>query len=357
MRYIREDLQELVPYRASNYEHKIALNSNESPFDLPGGTKKRLIKHIQRDNLFNRYPDPDSTLLRQAIAKHCKVDASNILVASGSDELIQMIINTFVNKGEYVLYPTPSFSMYKIYTQICGGIPVSVELGEDYKYNIDTFIEMGHRYDAKVAFICNPNNPTGTTIDREEIKSFIEEFKGIVVIDEAYIEFHGGTVMDLILKYDNVIILRTFSKAFGAAGLRIGYLVANQDIVDDVYVTKSPYNINTFSQLTALELLKDWDKVKERIDYIIAERERLYGILCAIDNIDVFPSSANFLLIKVEDSQYVYDELLKTGILVRNFSEDDILANHIRVSIGSKEENDMFLQEFLNILQERGPQN
>lgn len=341
-----------MPYRANSVECKIQLNNNESPFDLPDETKNRLVEHIYSGNMFNRYPDPDSTLLRQSIAKQCKIAIDNLLLASGSDELIQMIINTFVDKGEYVLCPTPSFSMYGIYTQINGGIPVQVDLDEHYQYNMDVFLEMADRYGAKLAFICNPNNPTGTTVDRGDIKYLIENFKGIVVIDEAYVEFCGETIIDLILEYNNATVLRTFSKAFGLAGLRIGYLVANRSLVDDIYITKSPYNINTFSQLTALELLKDWDKVKERVAYIVSERERVYEELREIDSIDVFPSSANFLLIKVRDSQYVYDELLKRDILVRNFSKEDILSNHIRVSIGSRAQNNLFLQEFLSILEE-----
>lgn len=353
MRYIRRDLQDLVPYRANNIKYDIALNNNESPFDLPDETKTRLIKYIKSGNIFNRYPDPDSTLLRQTLAKHYEIDIDNILVASGSDELIQMTINAFVDKGEYVLCPTPSFSMYGIYTQIRGGIPIQVDLDESYQYDMDVFLKKADRYDAKLAFVCNPNNPTGTTIARSDIKYLIENFKGIVVIDEAYVEFYGETIMDFILECDNAIVLRTFSKAFGLAGLRVGYLIANQSLVEDIYTIKSPYNINTFSQMTAVELLKDWSRVEERIAYIVSERERLYTKLCGIDSIDVFPSSANFLLIKLPDSQFVYNRLLMKGILVRNFLKDDILSSHIRVSIGTREENNIFLQEFLSILEER----
>ena len=296
MDYLRSDLKDLIPYKASNIEYDIILDSNESPFDIPDSTKERLIEYISIGNIFNRYPDPNSTALREAIAHYCGVKPNNILVAAGSDELIRMIINAFVDKYEYVLCPSPSFSMYNIYTKICGGIPLDIQLRKDYSYDMDKFISADRQYNAKVAFICNPNNPTGTVIEKQDIIYLIKNFDGLVVIDEAYFEFYGETMVDSVLDYENVIILRTFSKAFGAAGLRIGYLVANEDLVEDLYIIKSPYNVNTFSQLTALELLKNFDIIRERIDYIVSERDRLYHILNDVEGIEVVPSKANFAI-------------------------------------------------------------
>ena len=264
-----------------------------------------------------------------------------------------MIINAFVDRNEYVLCPSPSFSMYNIYTKIGGGNPVCIQLREDYSYDMDKFIWAGKKYNAKVVFICNPNNPTGTVIESEDIEYLIENFKGIVVIDEAYFEFYGETMMDSVLEYKNVIILRTFSKAFGAAGLRIGYLVTNKELVKDVYITKSPYNINTFSQLTALELLKDLHTIQERINYIVSERDRLYAEINDIDGVEVIPSKANFLLIRLDDSQGIYEKLIEEGISVRNFQDDSVLAQYIRVSIGTEDENDKFLEVLLSKLEGR----
>lgn len=351
MNYLRDDLKCLVPYKVNNIDYDIVLNSNESPFDLPSSTKERLIEHIYNGGIFNRYPDPDATILREAIADYCGVRSENVLVASGSDELIKMIIDAFVDKGEYVLCPSPSFSMYSIYTKIGGGIPKEVKLKDAYRYDIDDFLEAGDRYDAKVVFICNPNNPTGTVMDKADIEYIIKNFDGIVVIDEAYFEFYGETMMDSILKYENAIILRTFSKAFGLAGLRVGYLVANKALIDGIYMIKSPYNINTFSQLAALELLNNLDEVEDRVSYIVSERDRMYRELKAFDTLDVIPSKANFLLIRLDDSMYVYERLVEKGILVRNFSQDDILSNCIRVSIGAKHENTKFLEALISIFE------
>lgn len=350
MGYLRKDLQNLLPYKADNKRYKVELNSNESPFDIPDDTKKRLISHINSGNIFRKYPDPDAVHLRKAIAKYCNVGLENTLVASGSDELIHMITNAFVDKGEYVLCPTPSFGMYEIYTQLAGGKPVKIQLGENYNFDPDSFLAAGDKYNAKMVFICNPNNPTGTVTDKKDIEYIAKNFNGVVVIDEAYFEFYGNTMIDLASKYDNIIILRTFSKAFGLAGLRIGYLIANKDLVDEVYITKSPYNINTFSQLAALELLKDFHIAKERIDYIVTERERLYEKLKSLDKVKVIPSKANFLLIKLDNSQYVYEKLLQAGILVRSFSENSPLSNCLRVSIGNKEENILFFNTLKSVL-------
>ncbi|HHW70665.1 MAG TPA: histidinol-phosphate transaminase [Clostridiales bacterium] len=353
MDYLRSDLKDLIPYKASNIEYDIILDSNESPFDIPDSTKERLIEYISIGNIFNRYPDPNSTALREAIAHYCGVKPNNILVAAGSDELIRMIINAFVDKYEYVLCPSPSFSMYNIYTKICGGIPLDIQLRKDYSYDMDKFISADRQYNAKVAFICNPNNPTGTVIEKQDIIYLIKNFDGLVVIDEAYFEFYGETMVDSVLDYENVIILRTFSKAFGAAGLRIGYLVANEDLVEDLYIIKSPYNVNTFSQLTALELLKNFDIIRERIDYIVSERDRLYHILNDVEGIEVVPSKANFLLLQLKDSQEIYAKLLEEGISVRNFPDDTDLSSCIRVSIGTRYENDRFLKVLLSKLERR----
>lgn len=351
MRYLCKNLLDLEPYRAKDLTCNIMLNNNESPFDLPYSTKKRLISKINNGNIFNHYPDPNANLLRQAIADYCNVGPDNILVAPGSDELIRMIVNTFVDKGEYTLCPTPSFDMYSIYTKMMGGKPISVKLSRDFSYDIDTFLSRGSKYKAKIAFICNPNNPTGTVTAIKSIENLAKNFDGVVVIDEAYYEFYGKTMIDLIYQYDNVILLRTFSKAFGLAGLRIGYLIASKNLVDDVYLTKSPYNMSSFSQLVALELLKDLDIIKKRVNYIVKQRERLYKQLKNLKEVQVVPSKANFLLIKLNNNaKNVYKRLLQKGILVRNFPNHHPLANCLRVSIGAKEDNDVFLMTLISIL-------
>lgn len=340
-----------MPYKAKDLNYKIMLNNNESPFDLPDTTKERLISAIYNKNLFNIYPDPDANFLRKAIAKYCKVKPDNILIASGSDELIRMITNAFVDKGDYALCPTPSFDMYSVYTKMIGGKPISVNLREDFSYDIDAFLSLGAEYKAKIAFICNPNNPTGTVTDIKYVENLVRNFDGVVVVDEAYYEFYGKTMIDLIYQYDNIILLRTFSKAFGLAGLRIGYLIASKKLVDDVYITKSPYNMSSFSQLAALEILKDLDIVRNRIDYIVKERERLYKFLRNFKKIKVVPSKANFLLIKLDNAKNVYEKLLQKDILVRNFSKDHPLSDCIRVSIGNIEENDIFIKALRSILE------
>ncbi|NMA95891.1 MAG: histidinol-phosphate transaminase [Clostridiales bacterium] len=351
MNYLRDDLKDLIPYKAGSTDYKIRLNSNENPFDLPKETKNRIISKLSKEVLFNRYPDPDATLLREGIANQLCVGKDNILVGSGSDELIQMIINAFVDSDEAVLCPNPSFSMYNIYTKIGGRVPIEVPLDESFRYDFDAFLSLGKAHNAKLAFVCNPNNPTGTTVDVDALRAFVEDFEGIVVIDEAYIEFSEGTAIDFVLGLENAIVLRTFSKAFGIAGLRVGYITANEDLVKGVGIVKSPYNLNAFSQFAARELLRDIDIVKERIAYIISERDRLYDKLCRVDSIKVYPPYANFLFIKVKEPRNIYENLLKKDVLIRSFIGDSVLNNYIRVTIGSREENDTFLREFLKIVE------
>jgi histidinol-phosphate aminotransferase len=245
---------------------------------------------------------------------------TNIFVGNGSDEIIHLIMLAFINKGDVVAYPHPSFAMYSVYSKIAGAVEIPVRLREDYNYDVDSFIKVIEKYQPKLVFLCNPNNPTGSVIEREDIIKIIQKSNGIVVVDEAYFEFYGNTIVDAINEFENLIVLRTLSKAFGLAGLRVGYAVANENILKYLNLVKSPYNINSLSQIIALKVLRT-DVLKERINYILEERKRLIKELGKIPGVKVYPSKTNFILVKFKDADYVYKGLLERGILVRDFSK------------------------------------
>jgi len=271
--YLREDLRGFKPYEAYQQEYKYKLDANESPWDLPEKIRIQLSKEIIKGCSFNRYPDSEATDLREAIAQYCDVESENIIVGSGSDELIHILISAFVEKGDNVLCPTPSFGMYKIFTKIAGGNPVEFPLDTAYKYQLNTIMKAIEKYHPKMIFLCTPNNPTGNSMSLSDIKKILKVSPGIVVIDEAYMEFGNKSIAKDILNYPNGIVLRTFSKAMGLAGLRIGYSICNRELASQVYNVKPPYNVNTFSQRAALLCLENLDIIRQRISYIKEQRK------------------------------------------------------------------------------------
>lgn len=339
---LRDEIKGFKNYEVYNIPCKYKMDANETPFKLPATVMENIKEIISFANV-NIYPDPVAEKLKEELSKYCGVKLENIMIGNGSDELIHLIILAFVDKNDVVLYPDPSFSMYSVYTKMAGALEVSVRLNEDYSYNVVRFVEAIKKYKPKVVFLCTPNNPTGSIIKRDDILKIVDVSDGLVVVDEAYYEFYGKTVVDIVDKYDNVIVLRTLSKAFGLAGLRVGYLVANKTAVKCLSLVKPPYNTNSVSQAIALNVLRS-GTLKDRLDYILNERQYLVNELIEIGGVKVYPSNANFILVKFKDADYVYNELIKRGILVRNFSKSPNLEGCLRITVGTRESNNYLLQ-------------
>jgi histidinol-phosphate aminotransferase len=348
--YLREDLKDFKPYDADEKPCRYKMDANESPWDLPSVIRKALAEELIEGSGFNRYPDSNATQLRKAIGEYWGLSHDQIVIGAGSDELIQIILTGFVEKGDRVLMPVPSFGMYRVFTLMAGGIPMEAPLGEGYKYDIHSYDSALSKGMPKVIFICSPNNPTGNTIDPKGLKDFIKGFPGIVVVDEAYGEFTRDTMIRWTEELPNLLVLRTFSKAFGLAGLRVGYSVSSRELADQINRVKPPYNVNSFSQKAAIKILENKDIIKGRVDRILEERERVYRALDKIKDIQVYPSEANFLLIKVPCGDAVWQGLYDKGILTRNFSNNPYLKDCLRVTVAQKEANDSFLKALEEVL-------
>ncbi len=334
---VRPEIRTLEPYfvPAGNYE--IKLDAMENPYDLPADLKKTISKKI-KGLAFNRYPDAGAVALRKAIAGYLKVSADQILVGNGSDELILAILLTFGGWGKRIVYPVPTFSVYGILTQATGGIKREVFLEEGFQ--LDPRKIMKEYPD--VVFLAYPNNPTGNCFPKDEILEIAEKSRGIVVIDEAYFEFSNRTFLNQLYEYDNIIILRTFSKAFSLAGLRVGYLVANPQIVKEIAKVKLPYNVNAVSQAVAEVMVKNIKRVNKTVDLIKQERAALMEELKNI--VTPYPSETNFILFRCERAQDLYAYLLKKKILIKAFGET-YLRDFLRVTVGTPAENKKFLLE------------
>ncbi|QCX34561.1 histidinol-phosphate transaminase [Caloramator sp. E03] len=337
---IKKSVYELEAYSAVNELCEIKLDANENPNDLFRNYHEYFLNEIIKNNI-NRYPDPTSLRLRKELSKYTGIDEDNLICGNGSDEIIGLIINAFVDKGDNVVIHVPTFSMYKITARISGAKVIEVESDEDFNIDINKIIKKANENNAKLIFLCNPNNPTGNVIKRDDILKVLHDTNSIVVVDEAYFEFYGQTVIDKIDE-DRLIVIRTLSKAFALAGARIGYAAAATKIINVLNKIRSPYNLNIFSQITGVIMLKHVDDVRKSIDEIKCEKEYILNQLQGLNGIKVYNGCGNFLLIRFQEFNKAVKLLKEHGISVKSFNSD-ILKGCIRVTIGKRHENDKFI--------------
>ncbi len=348
--YVKKSVRLLQPYHVEKENVDVKLDANENPYNIFEELQKDFIREIKNLNI-NRYPDTDSDKLRLAIARHTGLKKENVICGNGSDELIQIILNSFVDKGENVLTYSPTFTMYKTFTNIIGGNVIEVSCEDNFQVSEDEIIKQANEKKVKIIFLCNPNNPTGTLIPKKVIQNILKNTKSIVVVDEAYYEFSGETVKDWIYIYDRLIVLRTLSKAFALAGARIGYGIASEKMMNVLYRVKSPYNLNMFSQIVGKLYIEKVDFIKQHIDQIKEERTYLFEQLCKIEDIEVFPTSSNFILIRTSQFEKILNMCKKEKIALRAFRNEDLLKDCIRITVGKREENDVLLNIIRKVVQ------
>lgn len=346
-KFFKKRVVDFQPYLPNEFEGYIKLDANESPYNLNKNIKNRVLERFG-DMDFTQYPDSNSDRLRRLISEYIEVPFNNIVVGNGSDEMIHVLLNTFVEMGDVVISHDPTFTMYELNTKVLGGEYVKVPTNEKFDVDVDSLIDEANRLKAKIVFLCNPNNPTGNITKKSEILRLIEETDSIVVVDEAYIDFGGESVIKEVINNDRLIVLRTFSKAFGGAAIRTGYLVSSEEIAMKIIAIKSPYNLNVMSQIVAEELVSQNNYMIDNVKEIIGEKKKLYKELDNIEGVYPYESFANFILFKVDDAVYVFNELKKKGILIRLF-KGGVLENHLRVSVGTQEDNIKFINALKSI--------
>ena len=345
---VREDIKTLVPYDAPYYESVTKLDANENPYPFPAGVMARIYEEMSTLD-FNRYPDPMSVKLRERLAVYTGVSPDKIMVGNGSDELILSIMLTY-GTGAKIAVATPTFAMYGLQGRIAGAEMIDVPRLGDFQIDAAALKRAADLPGVKIVFICTPNNPTGNIVPRDVTEDIIRHTNSIVVVDEAYGEFGGDSCIPLLDRYPNLIVLRTFSKAFGLAGLRVGYLLAGRSIISGLLKVKQPFNLNAFSQTAARVVMENLQPFQERVGKILEERDRFFSELSAVPGVETFPTQANFVLFRTPlPAQEVYSGLLKRGLLIRSM-ESPTLNRCLRVSVGTAEENKLFLEKLCEIL-------
>jgi histidinol-phosphate aminotransferase len=335
-------------------EKIVKMNLNEN-FAIPNDTIQQMLLDACRSTDVRAYPPPRGSLAIKAISSFLGFSESELSVANGADEILDLLMKVFVRKGSKVITVEPSFPMYTFFTQLYGGSAVPVLLRPDFSLDVDAVMEKADK-STKLLFVCSPNNPTGNQFREANIKRLLQEFNGVVVVDEAYVDFAQGSVINWVNDYDNLAVLRSFSKAFGLAGLRLGYLVSNKSIVDYVQRVVGPFNVNSVTQQTIALALTKWSYFKEQIEYVVNEREWLMKNLQQIDGVKPYPSDANFILFKVTKPNFasatVTERMEARDVLVKNRGHLPLLENCIRVTVGNRNMNETFLSALKESLEE-----
>lgn len=336
---LRENIRNLVPYSSARSEFsgegRIFLDANESPYAWGEGGAS-----------WNRYPDPLQKKLREKIAKYRQVEPSCVFTANGSDEAIDLLIRAVCRPGtDRILTFKPSYGMYDVAAHVNDAAADEVPLDENFNLNVSSLLS-AVTPQTRIIFLCSPNNPTGTIVEKADVEKILRAFDGLVVLDEAYVDFSTrGSFTGILPGHPNLVILQTLSKAWGAAGVRVGMLFGSKELVSILDKMKSPYNMSDVNQAAALKTLSHWRRKEQNVRITVRERERLEKELPETGMVEnVFPSEANFLLVRLsDDAGRIYGELLKQGIIVRNRSSEYGCGNCVRITVGTPEENDKLL--------------
>ena len=337
---LRKNIRTLQPYSSARDEFPgeamVFLDANENPFNRP----------------YNRYPDPLQKELKEKVASLKNISVNQIFLGNGSDEAIDLLMRAFCEPGkDNIITVDPTYGMYKVAAAINNIDTRKVPLNKNFELNIKQLINSISEK-TKLAFLCSPNNPTGNTFEKKALLEFITSFPGLVVLDEAYIDFAPGkSLLPRINEFTNLVILQTFSKAWGMAGIRLGMAFGAPEIISVLNKIKYPYNINILTQKKALKLIRNRDKIKKWIRIIIKERKKMAMLLKDLPFVrKVFPSDANFLLVKMNDARKIYDYLAERGIIVRDRSKIILCEESLRITIGSASENNRLIKALNELL-------
>ncbi|MEW6517512.1 MAG: histidinol-phosphate transaminase [candidate division FCPU426 bacterium] len=345
--WVRPHVSRLAAYQPEPAGPAVRLDANESAFDFPVALKREVAERFSKRE-WNRYPDPECRTLRQALAAQEGVAPEQVLMGNGSDELIRDLLVCFGGPGTRAVVPTPTFSMYAALSRALGGEAAAVPLRPDWSLDLPAVLEALRHPRARLLFLATPNNPTGRSAPLAQIERILEATDRLVVVDEAYRLFAGsdsGSLVPRLKAHPHLVVLGTFSKAWSLAGLRVGYLIARPELVEMVNRVRLPFNLDAFAQTAAEVALEHPDAWQSQARLIVSERERVSRALAGLGGVEVFPSQANFLLVRMPRALRIKARLAERDIAVRGFAGDPALAQCLRITIGRPPENDNLLRQ------------
>ncbi|MDD5674690.1 MAG: histidinol-phosphate transaminase [Chitinivibrionales bacterium] len=335
---INDRVRALRRYHLEPVETSVKLNQNENPFDWPPEIKHEICARLEA-RPWNRYPDFIPETLLTALGRYLNVPAENICVGNGSNEMLLVLLLALMRPDAPVITCQPTFTVYRLLINGLGGFELPVSLTSALAFDEPALMAALASHPQALLLLCSPNNPTGSALDETAVRRLLAAHRGFCILDQAYVEFGGFNAVELIKEYPNLIVTRTFSKAFAAAGLRIGYMIGNPAVMQTIGTIKLPYNINFMSDLVARTLLDKTDIIKRRVALIIAQREALLAELARLPLDAVYPSAANFICVRTAKKDALFDFLKQKSILVRDVSAYPQLFGCLRISVGAPAEN------------------
>lgn len=351
-RWIRPSVLTTTAYSVQDATGMIKLDAMENPYQWPDNIKKAWLNHLAKAEI-NRYPSADAAILKEKLKQVFSIpEANELLLGNGSDEIIQIIAMAITDRNPVFLSPEPGFVMYEVIAEFARVKFIGIPLQQDFSLDLEAMLHAIQEHEPAVVFLAYPNNPTANLFDEEAVTEIINQAPGIVVIDEAYHVFAENSFLSKLGEYDNLLIMRTLSK-LGLAGLRLGFLAGPENWIREFDKLRLPYNINVLTQLSIEFILEHIDMLNEQAAKIRQDREVLYQDLSSMPGIQVWPSSTNFLLFRIEkeDSNQVFEKLKDEGVLIKNLKNSHpLLQACLRVTIGTESENKSFLVALKQIL-------
>ena len=346
---LNEKVKNLTPYEPISGTYEIRLDANESFLTVPENIENEMVEAL-RNSALNRYPDPNATKLVEGFSKYFGINPECITAGNGSDEIISVIMNAFLQKGDKILTLEPDFSMYRFYAEIAECQSVKYQKNENLDVDIDDVITLANKENVRIVIFSNPCNPTSRIIKSDDIRKLINNTDALIVLDEAYMDFAGDeSLLGEFKNYDNLIILKTCSKALGSAALRLGFAVANKTLTNVIRAVKSPYNVNSVSQALGEVLFSHPDYIDNCIETVVNSRKELYSALLEIksDKIEkIYETHTNFVFMKVKNAKSVFEKMKENSIIIRN------MGDYLRITAGTKYENEKMLETFKKVLEE-----
>lgn len=342
MNFVSKKMQGKVPYEPNVGEFRLRLDANESPFGADEGVIEQFVYALRAEMDINRYPDPSSFELRNAFAKRYGVPVENTVAGNGSDELISIIMTSLMDKGDTLAVANPEFSMYAFYAQLSENTVFYTD--KDENYSLSSLLSFVKDNSCRAVIFSNPCNPTGMGFKRDEVIDFVKTCPALCIVDEAYMDFWDQSILDVATDFENLIVLRTLSKAYGAAAIRAGFAVGHKSLIDALSVARSPYNVNSMTQLLGKLVLENESSNQGK--YLAQQRQKLELLLADIlPDAVFFPSHTNFVYLKTDKAKSIFDGLLADGIAVRCFP-----PNHLRITASTDKEHAVLLDSLKNIL-------